>query len=67
MPYYPGIEQRGLAGRFLVDKQFLNNTLPALEDTSGIGLKARSGWATTVQQLRYKRPENSSFENIISA
>ncbi|KAL5347461.1 hypothetical protein ACLOAV_007773 [Pseudogymnoascus australis] len=47
VPYY--IKNRvdayaGLAGQFLVDKQFLNDTLP--EDSSGMGLTAGSSWAT---------------------
>lgn len=49
VPYY--IKRRedayaGIAGQFLVDRQFLNDTLP--EDSSGMGLKAGSGWATVL-------------------
>lgn len=51
MPYYdtgPYTDDAPLriAGMFLVDKQCLNDTV--LEESSGIGLKAGSGWATTL-------------------
>ncbi|KFY42322.1 hypothetical protein V494_02485 [Pseudogymnoascus sp. VKM F-4513 (FW-928)] len=48
MPYYDtgpaGTTNETLAGRFVVNKQFLNDTVP--EDSSGIGSKARSSVAT---------------------
>ena len=51
MPYYntgpiQGDTNLRIAGAFGVEKQFLNDTVP--EDSSGIGLKAGSGWATTL-------------------
>ncbi|KFY14390.1 hypothetical protein V492_02659 [Pseudogymnoascus sp. VKM F-4246] len=48
MPYYDtgpaGTTNETLAGRFVVNKQFLNDTVP--EDSSGIGSGARRGRAT---------------------
>ncbi|KFY99927.1 hypothetical protein V498_00414 [Pseudogymnoascus sp. VKM F-4517 (FW-2822)] len=47
MPYYtigPRDTHVAIAGQFLVDRQFLNDTLP--EDSSGMGLNAGSGWET---------------------
>ncbi|KFY26344.1 hypothetical protein V493_04145 [Pseudogymnoascus sp. VKM F-4281 (FW-2241)] len=49
MPYYnrgPQFTHLRIAGTYLVDKQFLNDTVP--EDSSGVGLKAGSVWATTL-------------------
>ncbi|PGH17397.1 hypothetical protein AJ80_04853 [Polytolypa hystricis UAMH7299] len=56
MPYYvfpptrigdrePTRELR-IAGEFIVDKKFLNDSVPDTKDGSGIGLKAGNGWAT---------------------